>query len=60
MLDTSEASVNSPLRRARAAFDGLPATSRERAPLPNPNREREVVSRLATPSRRATRARRRC
>ncbi len=48
MLDTSEASVNGQLRRARAAFESrLPPTSRERAPLPNSNRERDVVGRLA-------------
>ena len=48
MLDTSEASVNSLLRRARAAFEGrLPAAVRERAPLPNSKREREIVGRLA-------------
>ncbi len=35
MLETSEASVNSLLRRARSAFAArLPATGRERAPLP--------------------------
>jgi RNA polymerase sigma-70 factor (ECF subfamily) len=48
MLQTSEASVNSLLRRARAAFETrLPATGRERAPLPNSQRERDVVGRLA-------------
>jgi RNA polymerase sigma-70 factor (TIGR02960 family) len=48
MLDTSEASVNSLLRRARAAFESrLPATGRERAPLPNSRREREIVGRFA-------------
>jgi RNA polymerase sigma-70 factor (TIGR02960 family) len=48
MLDTSEASVNSMLRRARAAFETrLPAAGRERAPLPNSKREREIVGRLA-------------
>ncbi len=48
MLDASEASVNGQLRRARAAFESrLPATSRERAPLPNSNRERDVVGCLA-------------
>ena len=48
MLDTSEASVNSLLRRARAAFETrLPAAGRERAPLPNSKREREIVGRLA-------------
>jgi RNA polymerase sigma-70 factor (TIGR02960 family) len=35
-LDTTEASVNSLLRRARAAFESrLPASGRDRAPLPN-------------------------
>ena len=35
MLDTTATSVNSLLRRARASFDSrLPATGRERAPLP--------------------------
>ena len=48
MLETSQASVNSLLRRARAAFESrLPATGRERAPLPNSRREREIVGRLA-------------
>jgi RNA polymerase sigma-70 factor (TIGR02960 family) len=48
MLETSEPSVNSLLRRARAAFETrLPAAGRERAPLPNSKRERDVVGRLA-------------
>jgi RNA polymerase sigma-70 factor (ECF subfamily) len=48
MLQTSEASVNSLLRRARAAFESrLPATERERAPLPNSKLERDVVGRFA-------------
>jgi RNA polymerase sigma-70 factor (ECF subfamily) len=48
MLQTSEASVNSQLRRARAAFESrLPATGRERAPLPNSREEREVIGRFA-------------
>jgi RNA polymerase sigma-70 factor (TIGR02960 family) len=48
MLETSEASVNSLLRRARAAFESrLPATGRERAPLPESKLEREVVGRFA-------------
>jgi RNA polymerase sigma-70 factor (ECF subfamily) len=48
MLETSEASVNSLLRRARAAFESrLPTTARERAPLPSSKRERDVVGRLA-------------
>src|SRR3984957_15867463 len=48
MLDTSETSVNSLLRRARGAFeDRLPATGRERAPLPNSQLERDIVDRFA-------------
>jgi RNA polymerase sigma-70 factor (TIGR02960 family) len=48
MLDTSEASVNSLLHRARAAFESrLPAAGRERAPLPNSKRERDILGRLA-------------
>ncbi len=48
MLETSEASVNNLLRRARAAFESrLPAAGRERAPLPNSKLERETVSRFA-------------
>ncbi len=48
LLETSEASVNSLVRRARAAFESrLPATGRERAPLPNSKLERDIVGRLA-------------
>jgi RNA polymerase sigma-70 factor (ECF subfamily) len=48
MLDTTEPSVNSLLRRARAAFETrLPATGRERAPLPNSTRERDIVGHFA-------------
>jgi hypothetical protein len=48
MLETSETSVNSLLLRARAAFEArLPATGRERAPLPNSKLERDVVGRFA-------------
>jgi RNA polymerase sigma-70 factor (ECF subfamily) len=48
MLDTSEPSVNSLLRRARAAFESrLPASGRERALLPNSKRERDIVGRFA-------------
>ena len=48
MLNTSESSVNSLLRRARAAFASrLPATGRERAPLPNSKLERDIVGRFA-------------
>jgi RNA polymerase sigma-70 factor (ECF subfamily) len=47
-LETSEASVNSLLRRARAAFESrLPTIGRERAPLPNSKLEREIVGRFA-------------
>jgi RNA polymerase sigma-70 factor, ECF subfamily len=48
MLGTSATSVNSLLRRARAAFESrLPATGRERAPLPASQLERDVVGRFA-------------
>jgi RNA polymerase sigma-70 factor (TIGR02960 family) len=48
LLETTEPSVNSLLRRARAAFDSrLPATARERAPLPDSKLERDVVGRFA-------------
>jgi RNA polymerase sigma-70 factor (TIGR02960 family) len=48
MLETSEASVNGALQRARAAFETrLPAGDRERAPLPSSSRERELVARFA-------------
>jgi RNA polymerase sigma-70 factor (ECF subfamily) len=48
MLDTSAASVNSLLLRARAAFESrLPAAGRERAPLPDSKPERDVLGRFA-------------
>jgi RNA polymerase sigma-70 factor (ECF subfamily) len=48
ILDTSEAAVSSLLRRARGALEGrLPAAGRDRAPLPNSRREREVVGQFA-------------
>ncbi len=48
MLDTTAASVNSLLRRAREAFESrLPASGRERAPLPNSKLERDIVGRFA-------------
>jgi RNA polymerase sigma-70 factor (TIGR02960 family) len=47
MLDTSAASVNNLLRRAREAFESrLPASGRERAPLPDSKLEREVIGRF--------------
>jgi len=47
-LDTTEASVNSLLRRARAAFESrLPASGRDRAPLPNSKLERDIVGGFA-------------
>lgn len=48
MLETSNASVNSLLSRARASFESrLPSVGRERAPLPNSGRERDLVGRFA-------------
>jgi RNA polymerase sigma-70 factor (TIGR02960 family) len=47
MLDSSEVSVNSALRRARASLDTqLPPRDRDRAPLPRSAREREIVTRF--------------
>ncbi len=48
MLETTETSVHSLLRRARAAFESrLPAAGRDRAPLPNSRLERDVLGRFA-------------
>jgi RNA polymerase sigma-70 factor (TIGR02960 family) len=48
MLESSDASVNSLLRRARSAFESrLPATGRDRAPVPDSKHEREIVGRFA-------------
>jgi RNA polymerase sigma-70 factor (ECF subfamily) len=47
MLDSTPASVNSALQRARATLDGRLATSPERAPLPRSARERELLARFA-------------
>jgi RNA polymerase sigma-70 factor (TIGR02960 family) len=48
MLESTEASVNSLLRRARSAFETrLPAVSRERAPVPNSTQERDIVGHFA-------------
>ena len=49
LLDTSEASVNSALQRARATMTALlPPPERERAPLPRSARERALGQRFAT------------
>jgi RNA polymerase sigma-70 factor (ECF subfamily) len=48
MLETTEASVNSSLQRARAQFETrLPAGDREGAPLPRSAAERALVNRFA-------------
>ncbi|MFZ0042992.1 MAG: RNA polymerase subunit sigma-70, partial [Solirubrobacteraceae bacterium] len=48
MLETTEASVNSLLKRARSAFaTRLPAASRERAHVPDSRRERDIVEHFA-------------
>jgi RNA polymerase sigma-70 factor (ECF subfamily) len=48
MLGVSEASVTSGLQRARSALETrLPASGRERAPLPSSARERDLVGRFA-------------
>jgi RNA polymerase sigma-70 factor (ECF subfamily) len=48
ILGITATSVNSLLRRARAAFESrLPATGRERAPLPSSKRERDTLDRFA-------------
>jgi RNA polymerase sigma-70 factor (TIGR02960 family) len=48
MLETSDASVNSLLRRARSALETrLPTTGRDRAPLPGSKLERDIVSGFA-------------
>jgi RNA polymerase sigma-70 factor (ECF subfamily) len=48
MLDTSEDSVKSALKRARATIERLrPAPGPERAPLPNSDEERRLVQRFS-------------
>jgi RNA polymerase sigma-70 factor (TIGR02960 family) len=47
MLDSSEASVNSALQRARATLDARLPANRERAPLPRSARERDLLARFA-------------
>ena len=48
MLDSSEASVNSALQRARETMARrLPGPDRERAPLPRSARERDIATRFA-------------
>jgi RNA polymerase sigma-70 factor, ECF subfamily len=43
MLDTSEASVNSALQRARATLESRLTPPRDRAPLPHSSHERELL-----------------
>jgi RNA polymerase sigma-70 factor (ECF subfamily) len=47
MLDTSPASVNSTLQRARASLDARRAVARDRAAVPSAPAERELVARFA-------------
>jgi RNA polymerase sigma-70 factor (ECF subfamily) len=47
MIDSSEASVNSALQRARATLESRLPASRERAPLPRSARERELLAQFA-------------
>ena len=47
MLDTSEASVNSALQRARGTLESRGAAARERAPLPRSGRDRELLADFA-------------
>ena len=47
ILDTSEATVNSALQRARAALESRLPPARERAPAPNSQRERELADSFA-------------
>ncbi len=46
MLDTSEASVNSALQRARTTLESRLAPPRDRAPLPDSSRERDLLGRF--------------
>jgi RNA polymerase sigma-70 factor (TIGR02960 family) len=48
LLQTTTASVNSALRRARAALDKRVPTGEDRAPEPGGQRERDLVARFAT------------
>jgi RNA polymerase sigma-70 factor (TIGR02960 family) len=47
MLDSSEASVNSALQRARGTLDARVPAAREQAPLPRSDRERRLLGRFA-------------
>jgi RNA polymerase sigma-70 factor (ECF subfamily) len=47
IVDSSEASVNSALQRARATLDARVPAARERAPLPRSDRERRLLGRFA-------------
>ena len=46
MLDSSEASVNSALQRARATLDARAPVARDRAPVPSSPQERELIGRF--------------
>jgi RNA polymerase sigma-70 factor (ECF subfamily) len=48
MLDTTQTAVHSLLRRARAALESRLPVERERAPLPDSQRERALVGEFAT------------
>jgi len=49
MLDATQASVKGALQRARATLRGrMPAGERDRSPLPDSRRERELVARFAS------------
>jgi RNA polymerase sigma-70 factor (ECF subfamily) len=47
MLETSEASVNSALQRARTTLEAVTPSGPDRAPLPRSTHERELVARFA-------------
>jgi RNA polymerase sigma-70 factor (ECF subfamily) len=53
MLETSEASANSALQRARTALEGRMPPKRERALLPDSPRERELAANFADALERA-------